>query len=93
MSDSELTVECGTHGKRTATFVCKHIVEGEGKGFHLGYDPDNPNDLYPDAWCDECDELLEREGEWNEVTEKFADIKLLCSSCYLSFREKKLASE
>lgn len=88
MSDSELKVECGTHGERVATFLCKHLVESDGRGFNVGYDPENPNDVFPDAWCNECEAVLEREGEWNDTSEKFADIKMLCSSCYQDIRKK-----
>lgn len=88
MSDSELKVECGAHGERAATFLCKHLVESESKGFNVGYDPEHPNNLYPDAWCNECEAVLEQEGEWNDISEKFADIKMLCSCCYLDIRKR-----
>ena len=88
MSDSEKKVECDIHGTADATFVCQHLVGGENLGFNLGYDPENPDELYPDAWCDECESVLEAEGEWNDKSEEFADIKLLCSHCYEDTREK-----
>lgn len=88
MSDSDNQIECRTHGKTNSTFLCRHLVEGEKKGFNLGYDPENPDDLHPDAWCDECESILEAEGEWNDKSEKFADIKLLCASCYEDIRER-----
>ena len=82
MSNSENKVECGTHGTSTATFVCQHLVSGEKLGFNCGYDPEEPNAIYPDAWCDECEKVLDAEGEWNDRSESFADIKLLCAYCY-----------
>lgn len=88
MSDSDTKVECGKHGATTATYVCQHLVKGEKLGFNQGYDPDNPDDLYPDAWCDECNKVLEDEGEWNDKSEGFAGIKLLCSHCYEETRER-----
>jgi len=87
MSEKEMKVECKVHGKCDATFVCKHLLQGDKLGFHRGYDPDNPYDLYPDAWCDECENILEQEGGWNYKSESFADIKLVCSSCYINARE------
>ena len=63
MSDEELSVECGEHGKSPATFVCQHLPAGENQGFNVGYDPEAPDDAYPDAWCDQCDAVLEQEGE------------------------------
>lgn len=88
MSDSENKVECNTHGTTDATFLCRHLVEGENLGFNIGYDPENPDALCPDAWCDECEKVLDAEGAWNENSEKFADIKLLCSHCYEQIRER-----
>ena len=88
MSNSEKKVECEVHGKQTATFVCNHLVRGDKLGFNYGYDPEYPDDLYPDAWCDECESVLEAEGEWNEKSEAFADIKVLCSTCYEECRER-----
>ena len=88
MSDTDKKVECDTHGTAVATFVCQHLVGGEKLGFNLGYDPEQPDDLYPDAWCDECESVLEAEGEWNEKSEEFAGIKLLCAHCYEDTRNK-----
>lgn len=87
MSDDN-KVECGVHGKTSATFICQHLSNGEGLGFNMGFDPKKPDDLYPDAWCDKCDEVLEKEGEWNDASEAFADIRLVCSGCYCDIRDK-----
>ena len=88
MSDSDTKVECDTHGTMEATFVCQHLIGGEKLGFNLGYDTENPDGLFPDAWCDECESVLEAEGEWNDKSEEFAEIKLLCSHCYEDTRER-----
>ncbi len=85
---SSKTVECSIHGERSPTFVCHHLLKGEGEGFNVGYDPDEPDALYPDAWCDACEEVVDREGEWNDRSEAFADIRLLCSGCYCETRER-----
>lgn len=88
MSESDNKVECNTHGTTNATFLCQHLIVGEKLGFNLGYDQENPHDLCPDAWCDECEKVLNSEGEWNETSEEFAGIKLLCSHCYEGVRER-----
>ncbi len=88
MSEENKKVECSVHGTCSATFLCHHLLKGENLGFNVAYDPDSPNDLYPDAWCDLCNEILEKEGEWNDVSEEFSDIKLVCSGCYCEIREK-----
>jgi hypothetical protein len=81
-------IECTTHGMADPTFVCQHLVKGEKLGFHVGYDPEIQDELCPDAWCNQCEETLNSEGEWNETSEAFADIKLLCSQCYEIARDR-----
>jgi hypothetical protein len=76
-------VECRVHGNQPATFVCQHIASGEGKGVCLGYDPENPLALYPDAWCEACERRRAVAGEWTDDVSEVADIKLLCSGCYM----------
>lgn len=84
MSNSDKKVECDTHGTVNATFVCQHLVGGEKLGFNFGYNPESPDDLYPDAWCNECEYALETEGEWNDKSEKFTEIKLLCAHGFVA---------
>lgn len=84
MSDEPKYVECGEHGREQATFVCRHIVQtlrdGEARGFFSsGESPDNPR---PDAWCGDCEDLVNRVGEWNDESEAFAGVSLLCGACY-----------
>ncbi len=81
-------ITCSKHGAKPVTFICQHLVKGEDLGFNLGYDPDDPYCLYPDAWCDECDKVLDAEGGWNDVSEKFSDIQVICADCYLQSRER-----
>ncbi len=69
--------------------MCTHLsAGGEKLGFHVGLDPEDPHQLYPDAWCDECEKVWEEEGEWNDRSQKFADIKLLCAQCYEDVRAR-----
>jgi hypothetical protein len=88
MSESDNKVECKTHGSADATFICQHLIGGESLGFNIGYDPEAPDELHPDAWCDECEKTLNSEGEWNDKSEEFADIKIVCSHCYENIRER-----
>ncbi|WP_321397761.1 DUF6882 domain-containing protein [Emcibacter sp.] len=89
MSNQKNTIECPTHGTTSETWVCQHLVGGARKlGFNVGYGLDDPDEYYPDAWCDECEKMLEAEGEWTEKAEAFADIKIVCAGCYLDIRER-----
>ena len=74
------------HGPATATYVCQHLVSGLALGFFHADDPDNP---YPEAWCGQCEEVLVREGgEWNDTSEAFAKVTLLCHFCYEVVRSR-----
>lgn len=88
MTTKDNTVQCATHGVTTATYVCKHLLSGHSKGFHCGYDDNEPDEKWPDAWCDDCQQTLEHHGEWNESSASEADIQVVCSSCYEGLRDK-----
>ena len=88
MSDSEKQVECGEHGSGPSTFVCQHLVSGRSQGFHYAGDDEDPDDPYPDAWCDRCEDAFRAEGEWNDRSEAAAKITLLCGGCYEIARER-----
>ena len=80
-------VTCGTHGSVGAAFVCGHIVDSDAAPVGFNEPELEPDDPEPQAWCDACDELVERVGEWNDETEAFADIRLVCEFCFARFRE------
>jgi hypothetical protein len=42
------------------------------------------------AWCDECEGVRKSEGEWNDQSMKFADIKVVCEKCYFEMKELNL---
>lgn len=90
MSDEEYMVECCSHGKAQATFVCSHLVDGEDKNWYSSK-PDQ-EDAYPDAWCGKCHIHFLKEGEWNDSAEEAAGgadaLKILCCHCYSNRKEQ-----
>ncbi len=80
-------VGCEAHGGRASTFVCRHLAEGRGRGFHVA--DEDPDDPWPDAWCDACEEAS-RGGEWDEAAIAFADVRSLCSGCYEIVRARNV---
>jgi hypothetical protein len=88
VSEMKDRVECARHGSREATYVCQHLVSGEGTGFNYAYGDEDPDELWPGAWCDACERVLDAEGEWNARSEAFARIRLLCDGCYQTVRER-----
>lgn len=88
MSDSR-RVTCGTHGDTPATFACRHLTRGIACGYHCS--ADDPDDTWPDAWCDLCEEAFQAQGgEWNDVSEKVAEVTLMCAHCYDAARERNV---
>jgi uncharacterized protein DUF6882 len=81
-------IECAEHGRRDATYVCQHLVSGTDSGFHCGHNDADPDRLWPDAWCDACEDVRASEDGWNDRSEAFAGIQLLCDGCYQRARER-----
>ena len=74
-------VQCSEHGLQEETYVCKHSLRTkEVIGFYWSSKPRG------DAWCATCEKVRIAEGgssgDWNERSEAFADIKILCGACY-----------
>ena len=88
MSDADKKVECGEHGRREPAFVCQHLIDGTAAGFHWGQDDEDPDRVCPDAWCDACEAVRRSEGGWNDRSEAFARVRLLCDGCYERVRER-----
>jgi hypothetical protein len=93
MSGEHKLVECCTHGNRYPAYVCQHLNTQTPVGF---YEPlaSDPSVTYANdelnAWCNACDEELTRVGEWNDESEAFAQIKLVCDACYFDMKELNL---
>src|SRR5689334_23052184 len=78
MTDTE---KCASHGAPEEVFICSHLVgETAGLGFHRE-DP-SPENPYPDAWCDKCEVVRAAQNGWNEQSELFLNIQLVCEICY-----------
>lgn len=84
-------VECDQHGHSRPAFVCQHLDCKTARGFHEAFDTYKGMELGKDddfqAWCDECEIVRVEHGEWNEESESFAQIKLVCESCYFELKE------
>ncbi len=80
-------MSCATHGEREATFVCQHLVRGTGLGFFMAASTGSDG-ARPHAWCGRCDRVLMEEGEWNDRSEGFAKVTMICAGCYDASRER-----
>lgn len=90
----ENLIECDEHGKNKMAFVCHHFLEKQNIGWNENDESDfDEDDEFSDcisAWCNECEEYrLENDG-WDEESEKFAGITLVCEACALKFKKANL---
>ncbi|SFN92511.1 hypothetical protein SAMN05421594_4739 [Chryseobacterium oleae] len=85
------TVECVQHGYSRPAFVCQHLDCKTARGFQEAFDTYKGMELEEDddfqAWCDECEKVRIEHGEWNEESESFAQIQLICENCYFELKE------
>ena len=83
-------VHCGEHGERRATFVCQHLV----RGTELGFFEANRQPISEDesdeqcAWCSECESVRQQQGGWNDVSEAFAHVTMICDACFEASRRR-----
>ncbi len=86
-------MECRRHGIHRPAFICQHLRFGEGIRFNKASAPFDPEWPFQEAWCDECDKVLLREGEWNDVSEGFAGIMAICEGCLEEIRQRNLPNQ
>lgn len=81
---SEQVVQCASHGPQEATFVCCHLAASLDSNQAVGFfwSPSDESSR-GDAWCSECETVRVRcGGDWNDESEAFAKIQLLCGGCW-----------
>jgi hypothetical protein len=87
-------VECEDHEYRRRAFVCRHLNHTIKVGFEESFETYEDMDLLEDddfqAWCDECEVVRQAEGEWNDKSMAFSQIKLVCEKCYFEMKELNL---
>jgi len=87
-------IECQAHEKQRSAFVCKHLIGKNKVGFNEAFETFENMELGEEddfqAWCDDCETERLKEGEWNETSMKFAEIKLVCEKCYFEIKELNL---
>lgn len=87
-------VKCGAHDYRRRAFVCKHLNHTTKVGFEEAFETFEDMELLEDddfqAWCNQCEIVRQQEGEWNENSMAFADIKIVCEKCYFEMKELNL---
>ncbi|GAA5441897.1 hypothetical protein Misp06_00058 [Microbulbifer sp. NBRC 101763] len=74
-------MECTKHGLQKPAFICSHLQHGVNLGFIEANDNPDPEFPFREAWCHECDTVLMAEGEWNDISEGYAQIMAICEGC------------
>jgi hypothetical protein len=87
-------VQCSTHEYRRRAFVCQHLNQTTKVGFEEAFETFEDMELSDDddfqAWCDACETVRQKEGEWNDRSMEFAKIKVVCEKCYFEMKELNL---
>ena len=85
MTDSDpLYVDCGPHGQRIATVVCRHMINGSDAPLGFIENTDDPNDLQ--AWCHACEEMFNKKGDRTDAFLAFNNMGIFCVVCYAEFQ-------
>ncbi len=76
-------VHCSQHGETNPAYACCHLVSSLRDGVERGLVFVRDDDNQYNGWCGECDEFFMANGEeWNDRTEGFAKISLICEGCF-----------
>lgn len=83
-------IDCAIHGFRRPAFICQHLNLKNKNGFEEAFTTYPKMALNDDesfqAWCNECEEIRVQHDGWNEQSEKFSKIKLICEDCYFDIK-------
>jgi len=84
---------CDEHGEQYRAYICRHLFN-DGRRHAIGlFEADERDDESPEdrtAWCKACDDVLAREGEWNDCATAFADPAVVCAQCFEQILEAQL---
>jgi len=72
-------IHCEKHGVTAGCIICRHLCEAKGLGF-WSIKPDATGPAQ--AWCEECDGVLDEDRGWTDRGDALADWRLYCTKCY-----------
>jgi hypothetical protein len=88
--NAEIFMECQCHGRQKPAFICQHLLDGELQGF---FQPDETlvsDESWEQAWCGACEAVRQGAGGWNDESEAFAAVKLVCHDCFHAARARTM---
>lgn len=87
----KITFDCESHGFRRPAYVCQHLNLKNKKGFEESFEAFREMELEDEddfcAGCNDCEKIRIEQDGWNDESEKFAKIKLVCEECFFEFKE------
>jgi hypothetical protein len=86
-----LMLDCGIHGERISTVVCKHMLRGEHAPAGFIENSSDPDDLQ--AWCQQCEDEFERQNGMTEAFRQFNGMTLVCLLCYTEAKSRHVGLE
>ena len=77
---------CSLHKKEATAIICGHLCYTDDA--HIGFNvpADRKNDL--EAWCDECEKVLNAAGGWTDSVVKFANLRSCCVGCFIALKRR-----
>jgi hypothetical protein len=87
-ASKDYTVNCDEHGRQIGAIVCRHVINAQNQVVGFVESSDDPEDLQ--AWCDACEAMYLREGEFTEAFEQFCDAGVVCTDCYKILKARRL---
>ena len=93
-SSAEPQVHCQRHGTTRPAFVCSHARDGSALGFYVASTPspedhaDDPFDDCLNGGCEECESKRLECGGWNDESERFCGVTLVCTVCFEEIRHR-----
>jgi hypothetical protein len=77
---------CSLHKKEATAIVCVHLCTAGNDLIGFNVSEDIKNDL--EAWCDKCEKMLNKAGEWTDTAVEFADFRPCCVGCFISLKDR-----
>lgn len=77
---------CSLHKKEATAIVCVHLCTTEDCSIGFNVPADINNDLQ--AWCDRCEDVLNKAGKWTDRAAKLADFRPACVGCFISLKNR-----
>lgn len=78
-----MTEMCKKHNQKKTHYLCHHLdAKGQKKLLGLVEGSIDGETEYVSAWCESCDVMYQKAGEWSELLLQKAQFKNVCEACY-----------